>query len=71
MNYGTLLIGDEAYVVMVEFESSYGNGVTSFTSPDAMKVVPLCDHCGNFRLEPVVLHTVDELISSGWIKKKD
>ena len=43
----------------------------SFTFVDAMKVVPLCDHCGNFRLEPVVLHTVDELISSGWIKKKD
>lgn len=71
MSYNTLKIGDDHYQIVVPFEATYELGVMTFTAEGEMKVVPLCEHCGNFRLEPIVLYSVDELISAGWIKKKE
>lgn len=51
----------------VEFETVFDNGEGSFVSVETIKVVKLCDHCGNFRLEKEVLHTVDELVEKGWL----
>lgn len=71
MEYGTLIVEDVEYRVMLPFDTTFDERGTRFTAEGQMRAVILCEHCKNFRLEPIELYTVDELISCGWIKKKE
>jgi hypothetical protein len=72
MSYGTVVIGDTEYETVIPFEAYYdGSSETvSYTSEEAKRVVILCEHCRNFRLEPIVLTSIEELVQLGWIKEK-
>lgn len=52
----------------VTIDGTEGHQMT-FTSPDMKEVVNLCEHCGRFNLVQIELHSFDELIEHGWIKR--
>lgn len=73
MAYGTVVMGDTEYETVVPFEAHWdgdSNAVT-YRAPGQDRIVVICEHCGNCRLEPIVLSSVTELLNYGWIKQKE
>lgn len=73
MAYGTVVFGDTEYLTIVPFEAEFeGNTNTvKYIAEGQNRVVILCKHCQNFRLEPIVLTSVDELVRYNWITPKE
>jgi hypothetical protein len=67
----TVVHGDDKYEVLVPFDMYYDGDteIRSFTSKRQMRVVILCKHCKNFRLEPYVCYSWDEMVEQGWVVK--
>jgi hypothetical protein len=70
--YMTIVFGDTQYDQLVPLMCEFDGATqqTTYTSPEKMKAEILCEHCKNFRLVPVELHSVEDLIFEGWIRKK-
>lgn len=71
MSYGTVVMGDVEYETVIPFEALFDGEKTSFMAEGQNRVTILCQHCKNFRLDPIVLSSVEELVRFGWIKKKE
>lgn len=70
MSYGTVVIGDVEYETIIPFEAMFDGEKTSFMAEGQNRVTILCEHCRNFRLDPIVLTSFEELEQFGWIKRK-